>query len=507
MKRPAADHHKKLKKPRRCVAEEPRWPVMADEPRWPVMINGPNPPRWAHHFCSVLKPRILKLIELFGQNELKISVWSDCCGESTEMLSLEQIAEACADLHELNLAFKQYMACDNNPVCKELILQKHSPPHFSSDIFDRDFETGEYQCDLCDEKHHMPDGRLDLYVCCFPCGPWSPRGLRRGAADPNAKQCWYTMQSIKYMQPALFLCENVVGLARGQEHGDLGAIMGYFNAHVPNYHVSVVNGIDPTHFGFPQAKNRLLILGIRTDQGSGHVLEQNLAALIAEPMPITHSWRSFLGLGDGLPGLDRVGTVMKYADPGPGRCTCSVSPSRVCQVHPCHCKKCHGADPLGCGWRAKHHSFLDAHCKGWAAAYKDKVMYMQIVDADPRPGKADILTARVRNMLNILALMPNLQPLSTTYAICDISQSIDYASVRVDGVCPTAPRSAAMWSFRDACLLNGPQLAKLMGHRCADFPGCSDTNVRQILGNSVHVATAGMGLMALICSLSDDTTS
>ena len=519
MKRPAVDRKNILRRPACRVAQEPRWqrldePVAVADP-----VAGPSCPTWAHHFCRVLTPQLLKLSERFGRSTLNISVWSDCCGQSTEMLSLEQIAEASAELHDLNFVFMMHAACDNNPVCKELTLRRHRPAHFSSDIYARDFETGEYECEVCADKHLMPVGSLDIYVCCFSCGPWS--SLRASRADPAAKQCWYTMESIRHMQPGLFLCENVVGLAHGSpsrssQHGDLGAIIAYFKTHLPNYHVSVVHGIDSTHFGFPQAKNRLLILGIRADQGSGRVLEQNLADLIAEPIEITHSWRSFLGLGNGILGLDRVGTVMKYEDWGPMQCTCSISPFTTCHVHPCSCQKCKGPNKLGCDWRARHHEFLEANCKGWVDRYKDKVTYMQIVDADrdaaglrlcESPKKADPAAARQRNLLNILALMPHAQPLSTTYAICDISQSIRYTTLRTDGVCPTAASSAAMWSLRDACLLTGPQLAKLMGHRCAVFPGCSENQVKQLLGRSVHVATMGMGLMALICSLGDDATS
>jgi len=151
---------------------------------------------------------------------------------------------------------------------------------------------------------------------------------------------------------------------------------------------------------------------------------------------------------------------------------------------------------------------LEDNCKEWADLHKDKVTYMQIVDADPSLDKADLITAaRQRNLLNILARVPHAQPLSTTYAICDISQTIGYATLRTDGVCPAAGSTAAMWRFRDGCLLTGPQLAKLLGHRGAVFPGCTENQAKQLLGRSVHVATLGMGLMALICSLGDDASS
>jgi hypothetical protein len=129
-----------------------------------------------------------------------------------------------------------------------------------------------------------------------------------------------------------------------------------------------------------------------------------------------------------------------------------------------------------------------------ADLHKDKVMYVQIVDtfADhPSPQKLIIL-ARMTTMMNILALMMRYtypaQPLLSTYAICDISQSINYSTLRADGrvqllpaqlpsyvrhtghvwssqlaraMLPNAfsPDSAAIWSFWDECALTGPQLA------------------------------------------------
>jgi hypothetical protein len=72
------------------------------------------------------------------------------------MLSLEQNAEASAELHGLNFAFMMHAACDNDPVCKKLTLRTQKPAHFSSDIYARDFEKGEYECELCAwEPRHL----------------------------------------------------------------------------------------------------------------------------------------------------------------------------------------------------------------------------------------------------------------------------------------------------------------------------------------------------------------
>ena len=109
-------------------------------------------------------PKVLKFKDMFGEAELKVSVWSDFCW-SIEMTSLEQIVEVFADDHGLELSFQLHTACDTNPPYEELILQKHRPAHFSVDLFARDLGTGVYERDLCNNKHDMPQGCLDLYVC------------------------------------------------------------------------------------------------------------------------------------------------------------------------------------------------------------------------------------------------------------------------------------------------------------------------------------------------------
>jgi len=102
---------------------------------------------------------------------------------------------------------------------------------------------------------------------------------------------------------------------------------------------------------------------------------------------------------------------------------------------------------------------------------KDKVMYVQIVDDYGELPSVRIMLnilARTPTMLDILALMKpyTAQSLRSTYAICDISQIINYSTLRADGRVQLLPAqmlsaadSAAIWSFWDECALTGPQLA------------------------------------------------
>ena len=128
-------------------------------------------------------------------------------------------------------------------------------------------------------------------------------------------------------------------------------------------------------------------------------------------------------------------------------------------------------------------------------AMQNKLTYMHLVDK--LIGHDTIKAPRQRNMLNMLAFLPRVQPNGRSYAIIDIGQSIDRATLKTDGICPTMARNSTMWSLRDGRFLKNSEIAKLMGHTHADA-SVSPSKLKQMLGNSVHVATGEMGLVALI---------
>ena len=56
---------------------------------------------------------------------------------------------------------------------------------------------------------------------------------------------------------------------------------------------------------------------------------------------------------------------------------------------------------------------------------------------------------RERNLLNVVALSPKLQPLSRTLGIFDLSQGINRTQVRADGAVPVMATNAVMWAVQD----------------------------------------------------------
>ena len=106
-------------------------------------------------------------------------------------------------------------------------------------------------------------------------------------------------------------------------------------------------------------------------------------------------------------------------------------------------------------------------------------------------------------MLNVFARLAVAHPLRSTMMIMDISQAIDRTRARCDGTVPTMGTNARMWSMRAGRELMVNEMAKLMGHDLgeADLRFTSVSQMRQMLGMSMHVATAGFALAGLLASV------
>ena len=113
------------------------------------------------------------------------------------------------------------------------------------------------------------------------------------------------------------------------------------------------------------------------------------------------------------------------------------------------------------------------------------------------------LSARERNLLNVVARQPSAQPLRSTTMIIDISQAIDRCCPKTDGTVPTACINAKLWSIRAGRALDVIEVAKLMGHDLdeIDLKGITESQMRRMLGNSMHVATAGFALIGLLAAV------
>ena len=114
-------------------------------------------------------------------------------------------------------------------------------------------------------KSFIPDG-FDVLCAGFPCQAFSIAGRRGGFEDTRGTLFFDVAEIIKNKQPKAFFLENVKGLRNHDKGKTLATILhtlredlGYY---VPNPEV-----LNAKHFGVPQNRERIFIVGFRKDLG------------------------------------------------------------------------------------------------------------------------------------------------------------------------------------------------------------------------------------------------
>ena len=489
--------------------------VAESRPTWYYQVGGAPQPEWAQHFLNVLRDPIRNLKDKFG-DEIRLVLWADCVGECTEGISAKPVADVLMKEFGIRLTIKLHAGCDNTRHCEKFVQHNFDPSHFSNDIFKRDFDRGTFECTMCGGLCPLPMVGVDLYWGCFPCGPWSKRGKRRGPDDKHSDVVWQVIKTINYLNPVIYVMENVLEIGSGDADDDLSAIKEFMDEQFGDgYHTLNIQGVTPKHHGYVVQKERLLLIGGRNDQVCKQSMMNVFNQLNEHPIPVVDTYWTFLGCeGVCAEILDGVGQV-----PSPyfsvriheTTCNCGIDPMIVCPVHPCFCDKCKAGEQLQCSWRHKMMKYLAD--KNLTNLINDGCLtYMQALELDtgtPLPIRNVPQSARERNLLNVFARLPAAQPLRSTLMILDISQAIDRCHAKTDGTVPTMATNAKMWSIRAGRALEVVEMAKLMGHDLADvnLRGTSENQMRHMLGMSMHVTTAGYALTGLLGAIGSSRIS
>ena len=140
----------------------------------------------------------------------------------------------------------------------------------------------------------MPRVGIDIYGCCFPCGPWSGQGKGLGFKDDAAQPVYHAVNTIKIVQPIFYYMENVLKIAASKTTcvadednevmPDLTVIEQFLGELLPNYDHALVQGISPTHYAYPVVKRRVTMAGSRIDQVKRGALQAALGRLVQAPM-------------------------------------------------------------------------------------------------------------------------------------------------------------------------------------------------------------------------------
>ena len=197
-KRPAAKPNVIAVRPAAASSAPP-----ADVPSvstWAVPVFGSLEPNYADHFVALLCEHLHHL-----PANMVINMWAYCAGTVSESVAAEKIADAILTRLGKRVKINLHAACDSSKPCETMARSDRSAKHFSRDIFDRDFTAGTFHCDFCQHDELMPTDGVDIYVCCFPCSPWSALGKRLGFNQKASAVIWQAILTIRHMNPCFFL--------------------------------------------------------------------------------------------------------------------------------------------------------------------------------------------------------------------------------------------------------------------------------------------------------------
>lgn len=125
-----------------------------------------------------------------------------------------------------------------------------------------------------DDEHHLGDitqlndvPYADFLAGGVPCQSWSIAGKMKGFGDPRGRLWHDTIKLTERIKPKGFIFENVKGLADPRNRENLDLILSEFDRLGYNLHYRVLNAFD---FGLPQSRERIFIVGIRSDVDNGN---------------------------------------------------------------------------------------------------------------------------------------------------------------------------------------------------------------------------------------------
>lgn len=166
-------------------------------------------------------------------------------------------------LIRLGIDYKTVFACDMDKYARQAYIANYGKPeYYPENVYDRE----------------IPKEPLDIYMTSPPCQAFSLAGKRKGEDDKRGILFYNSHEFIAKNNPRYFIFENVKGLlsdAKGRTFQIWLDMLGgksvngnpviFPREDATPYHIyhKVLNA---KHFGVPQNRERVFIIGIRDDQ-------------------------------------------------------------------------------------------------------------------------------------------------------------------------------------------------------------------------------------------------
>lgn len=174
----------------------------------------------------------------FFTKKRPLRVGTDCSGIEAPIVALRK----------LKIPFTHEFSSEIDERCIATIRANFEPTIIFGDMTERKVKD-------------IPD--IDVYVCGFPCQPFSTAGKRQGERDPRGTIFYECLRVIRYKKPMIFILENVRGLLSIDGGETFKTILHELEKlRIYNVDWKVLNTAD---YGIPQSRNRVFIIGIRKD--------------------------------------------------------------------------------------------------------------------------------------------------------------------------------------------------------------------------------------------------
>ena len=176
-----------------------------------------------------------------------IRIGTDCSGIEAPIQALLQ----------LKIPFKHVFSSEIDKYCIQSIKANYDPEVIFGDK-DGLFPEGDITKRNIED---VPD--IDLYVCGFPCQPFSTAGERRGFKDKRGNVFFSCLEVIEKKQPKYFILENVKGII-GHDKGNTWKIITESLLELQKYgYIIKWKILNTKDYGIPQNRERVFILGCK----------------------------------------------------------------------------------------------------------------------------------------------------------------------------------------------------------------------------------------------------
>lgn len=177
---------------------------------------------------------------------MKIKVGTDCSGIDAPIQALLNIG----------VNFSHIFSSDIDNYCIKSIKANYKPKIIFGD------KEGQFPNGDITKRNlkNVPD--IDLYICGFPCQPFSLTGKQKGFRDKRSNVFFECIHLIVSKKPKIFILENVKGLVSNNKGKTWEIILQELES-IEKYYNIYYDILNTRSYGIPQNRERLFIVGIK----------------------------------------------------------------------------------------------------------------------------------------------------------------------------------------------------------------------------------------------------